>query len=75
MRSAALIPLTQTLFIWENFWMIVALVVVSVIIAYFSAPKPERARTVEYFNLKFEEIDMSVEPRQNRENGLNTALY
>ncbi len=61
---SGLIPLTQTLFIWENFWMIVALVVVSVIIAYFSAPKPERARTVEYFNLKFEEIDMSVEPRQ-----------
>jgi short-chain fatty acids transporter len=37
---SGLIPLTQTLFIWPNFWTIVSLVVVSVVIAYFSAPKP-----------------------------------
>jgi len=61
---SGLIPLTQTLFIWENLWMIVALIAVSVPIAYFSAPKPERAKTVDYFNLKFDEIDTSIEPRQ-----------
>jgi short-chain fatty acids transporter len=61
---SGLIPLTQTLFIWENFWMIIALLVVSVIIAYFSAPSPERAKTVENFGLKFDTVDMSLEPRQ-----------
>ena len=38
---SGLIPLTQTLFIWPTFWTAVALIVVSVLIAYFSAPKPE----------------------------------
>ena len=61
---SGVIPLTQTLIIWPNFWTIVALIVVSVIIAYFSAPKPERARTAENFGLKFEPIDTSMEPRQ-----------
>ena len=61
---SGVIPLTQTLIIWPNFWTIVALIVVSVIIAYFSAPKPERAKTAENFGLKFEPIDMSMEPRQ-----------
>jgi short-chain fatty acids transporter len=61
---SGLIPLTQTLFIWPNFWTIVALVSVSVVIAYFSAPKPERAKTVEDYGLKFDPIDTSLEPRQ-----------
>ncbi len=55
---SGLIPLTQTLFIWPTFWTAVTLIVVSVLIAYFSAPKPERAKTVEDFGLKFEPIDM-----------------
>jgi short-chain fatty acids transporter len=61
---SGVIPLTQTLIIWPNFWTIVALLVVSIIVAYFSAPKPGRAKTVEDFGLKFEPIDMSMEPRQ-----------
>ena len=61
---SGLIPLTQTLFIWPTFWTAVILIIVSVLIAYFSAPKPERAKTVEDFGLKFEPIDMKIEPRQ-----------
>jgi short-chain fatty acids transporter len=61
---SGLIPLTQTLFIWPTFWTIVVLIVVSVVIAYFSAPVPERAKTVDQFGLKFEPVDMSLEPRQ-----------
>ena len=61
---SGLIPLTQTLFIWENLWMIIALIAVSVPVAYFSAPKPERAKTAEYFNVTFDPIDTSIEPRQ-----------
>ena len=61
---SGLIPLTQTLFIWPNFWTIVALIAVSIVIAYFSAPVPARAKTAEDFGLKFEPIDSSLEPRQ-----------
>lgn len=59
-----LIPLTQTLFIWPNFWFIVVLIVASVLMAYFSAPSAARAKTVEHFGLKFEPIDQTLEPRQ-----------
>ncbi len=61
---SGLIPLTQTLFIWPTLWTIVALVALSIAIAYFSAPVPERAKTVEAFGLKFEPIDMTIEVRQ-----------
>ncbi len=61
---SGLIPLTQTLFIWPTFWTIVALVAISIVIAYFSAPVPERAKTAEDFGLRFEPIDMAIEARQ-----------
>jgi len=61
---SGLIPLTQTLIIWPNFWTILILLVVSIGVAYYSAPKPERAKTAEDFGLKFEPVDMKMEPRQ-----------
>lgn len=61
---SGLIPLTQTLIIWPNLLTILILIGVSVVIAYCSAPKPERAKTAEDFGLKFEPVDMSMEPRQ-----------
>ena len=61
---SGLIPLTRTLFIWPNFWTILALVAVSILIAYFSAPAERRAKTAEDFGLKFESIDMATPPRQ-----------
>jgi short-chain fatty acids transporter len=61
---SGLIPLTQTLIIWPNFWTILILIAVSVVVAYFSAPNPERAKTAADFGLKFDTIDMALEPRQ-----------
>ncbi len=61
---SGLIPLTRTLFIWPTFWTIAALIAISIVVAYFSAPAPERAKTAETFGLKFEPIDMTIEPRQ-----------
>ena len=61
---SGLIPLTQTLFIWGNFWTMLALITVSIVIAYFSAPNPNRAKNAKDFGLSFEQLDMSVEPRQ-----------
>ncbi len=61
---SGLIPLSQTLFIWPTFWTIVALVAISIVIAYLSAPVPERAKTAEAFGLKFEPIGMTIEARR-----------
>jgi short-chain fatty acids transporter len=61
---SGLIPLTQTLFIWANLWTILALMIVSILVAYFSAPNPKRAKNAKGFGLSFDELDMSVEPRQ-----------
>jgi short-chain fatty acids transporter len=61
---SGLIPLSQTLVIWPNFWTIIVLIVASVIVAYWSAPSPENAKTVESFGVKFEAVSMRMEPRQ-----------
>jgi short-chain fatty acids transporter len=61
---SGLIPLTKTLFIWPNFWTILALIAVSIVIAYFSAPAPERAKTAEAFGLKFDPMDTNIEARR-----------
>jgi len=61
---SGLIPLTQTLFIWGSFWTVLSLIVVSILIAYFSAPSASRAKTAKDYGLSFEPLDMRVEPRQ-----------
>jgi short-chain fatty acids transporter len=61
---SGLIPLSQTLVIWPTLCTILVLIVASVIVAYWSAPSPEHAKTVESFGLKFEAVDMRMEPRQ-----------
>ena len=40
------IPLTQTIFLWQNMVMALVLIVVSVVVAYYSAPHDEDARTM-----------------------------
>ncbi len=40
------IPLTQTIFLWQNITMAAVLIVVSVVVAYASAPSEETARTM-----------------------------
>jgi len=61
---SGLIPLTQTLFIWGTFWTALVLIVLSIVIAYYSAPISSRAKTAKDYGLSFEPFDMSVEPRQ-----------
>ena len=61
---SGLIPLTQTLFMWPSLLMALTLIFVSTAVAYWSAPSPENAKTAEDFGIKFEPVDMSLEPRQ-----------
>ena len=51
---SGVIPLRQTLFLWESIAMAAVLIVVSVAVAYFSAPSPENARTAEQFGIELE---------------------
>ena len=51
---SGLIPLRQTLFLWQSMTMAAVLVVVSVMVAYLSAPSAENARTAEDFGITVE---------------------
>ncbi len=61
---SGLIPLTQTIFIWPTILTALILILVSATIAYWSAPSPEHAKTAEDFGIRFEPVDISLEPRQ-----------
>jgi short-chain fatty acids transporter len=57
------IPLKDTLFLWQSIVTALVLVVVSVVIAYWSAPSPENAKTMEYYGIGYEPPDRPLEPR------------
>jgi short-chain fatty acids transporter len=60
---SGLIPLRQSLFLWQSIAMAVVLIVVSVAVAYFSAPSPERAKTAADFGIEYESVDRPLEKR------------
>src|ERR1700733_11579333 len=57
---SGLIPLTQTLFLWQSIATTVILIVLSVLIAYLSTPSPENARTAESYGIQYEPIRSSL---------------
>ena len=48
------IPLSQTVFLWQNLVLAALLIAVSVAVAYYSCPRPEAARTAEQMGIRFE---------------------
>src|SRR6202041_3415959 len=60
---SGLIPLTQTLFLWETIPTTAILIVLSVLIAYPSTPSPEKARTAESYGIQYEPIRSSLEAK------------
>jgi len=60
---SGLIPLTQTLFLWQSIATTVILIVLSVLIAYLSTPSVENARTAESYGIQYEPIRSSLEPK------------
>ena len=60
---SGLIPLTQTLFLWQSIATAFVLIVVSVVIAYLSTPSAENAKTVEAYGIQYEPIRSSLEPK------------
>jgi short-chain fatty acids transporter len=55
------IPLTQTIFLWQSILLAALLIVVSVAIAYFSAPSGDRVRTARAMGVVFEDTTV-VDP-------------
>ena len=60
---SGLIPLSQTLFLWQSMLTAVVLIVVSVAVAYLSAPSPEKAQTAEDYGIVYEPPDRPLEPQ------------
>jgi len=56
------IPLTQTIFLWQSMAMAAVLVTVSVIVAYVSAPREGEARTAKMMGIEFGEDEAVIEP-------------
>ena len=56
------IPLTETIFLWQSLLLAALLIVVSVAIAYFSAPSGERVRTAKSMGVEFEELTIDDVP-------------
>ncbi len=61
---SGIIPLTQTIFLWESIITAAVLLTVSVLIAYLSAPSPENAKTADFYGAKFDPINLELEPRK-----------
>jgi short-chain fatty acids transporter len=56
------IPLTQTIFLWQSMTMALILIVIAVSIAYFSAPREEDARTFAQAGVTFEPVSADPPP-------------
>ena len=62
-QITGLIPLRQTLLLWQNLVMAGVLIVVSVIISYLSAPSEANARTAESYGISVESTERELEPK------------
>ncbi len=60
---SGLIPLTNTIFMWQNAVVALLLILVSTLIAYFSAPSAAHARTAQDFGIVHKPLRMELEPR------------
>ncbi|PWU00507.1 MAG: Short chain fatty acid transporter [Terriglobia bacterium] len=63
LNISGLIPLAQTIFLWQSMVMAIILMVLAVLTAYLSAPPPEHVRTAESYGIVFEEGHGKADPR------------
>lgn len=59
---SGVIPMTQTIFLWQSITLAVVLIVISVAIAYYSCPRPEHAKTAAMMGIRFEELTVADAP-------------
>ncbi|HUP43949.1 MAG TPA: TIGR00366 family protein, partial [Thermoanaerobaculia bacterium] len=69
------IPLTQTIFLWQSITMAVVLIAISIAIAYYSAPPESQARTAADMGTRFEPFtEEPFVPRTPAERAENSPL-
>ena len=56
LKLTGVIPLAQTIFLWQSILMAAVLIVLSVAIAYYSCPHPDRARSAAEMGIRFEPL-------------------
>lgn len=54
------IPLTQTIFLWQNIVVAIVLVTMSIVVAYFSAPRDADAKTAREMGVEFQALTAEV---------------
>jgi short-chain fatty acids transporter len=59
---SGVIPLTETIFTWQSLLLAVLLIVVSLAVAYYSAPTGDRVRTARSMGVAFEDLTVDDEP-------------
>src|ERR1700733_4523435 len=69
---SGVIPLRQTIFLWQSIATAAILTIVSTLIAYLSAPPPERARTAEYYNIESAVRETEIQTRNQPGEWLET---
>jgi short-chain fatty acids transporter len=55
------IPLAQTIFLWQSLLTAAILIALSVAVAYFSCPSPQHSRTAEEMGIRFEPLEVKTE--------------
>src|SRR5205807_10477553 len=63
LKTTGFIPVTETMFLWQGLATALILLVVSVAVAYLSAPSDALARPASTFGLRFEPMRSDLEPR------------
>jgi short-chain fatty acids transporter len=63
LNISGIIPLRQTIFLWQSIATAAILTIVSTLVAYFSVPSPEKARTAEYYNIEPADRQTEIQPR------------
>lgn len=64
MKVTGVIPLSQTLFLWQSILTCAVLFVVSVVVAYFSCPPDDKAKTQADLGIEYKPLETETEPRQ-----------
>jgi short-chain fatty acids transporter len=62
-QIAGVIPLKQTLFLWQSMTTAAILIVVSTVVAYASAPSADKARTAADYGIEYEATERTLAPR------------
>lgn len=57
------LPLTETIFLWQSMVTAALLIAMSCAIAYWSCPPAERARTQEFYGIRYVPLVQALEPR------------